>query len=73
MDKSFVKGEQMLIRETIWNVIRGEFSDDEKAEMITAVEGEAICPKGFIIDDKKLSAKLREKIRRVTAVKMGLI
>ncbi len=57
----------MLIRDTDWEAIRDQFSEDEKVELRKAIQGEAICPKGFIIDETKLNVALEFKITQAVA------
>ncbi len=51
-----------LIRDSIWEKIRGQFSEAEKVSLRLAVTGQAICPKGIIIDTDILDAVLRDKL-----------
>lgn len=57
----------MLIRDSVWEKIREQFSEDEKVKLREAITGEAICPKGVILDpdalDKALAAKLSAAMR----------
>jgi hypothetical protein len=52
----------MIIRQSIWEQIRDEFTSDEKAAMSRAFRGEMICPRGFIVNPDALEAALREKL-----------
>jgi hypothetical protein len=53
----------MLIRDTIWDKIRSQFSEEEKAQLRTVFQAHCICPKGVIIDDDRLDPPLQAKIR----------
>lgn len=57
----------MILRDTTWNLIRNLFSEEEKAELRKVITGEAICPKGFIIDETRLPKALREKLLEAMA------
>ncbi len=52
----------MLMPLNRWEEVRQWFDDDERAALNLAVTGEAICPKGLIIDEAKLTPALREKV-----------
>jgi hypothetical protein len=52
----------MLIRETQWEAIRGQFSEEEKIELRKYVTGEAICPRGFCVDVESIPEPLRTKL-----------
>lgn len=52
----------MLIRETEWNQIRDQFSDEEKLDLRKADIGESICPRGTIIEATKLPLALQMKV-----------
>jgi hypothetical protein len=45
-----------------WEEIRQWFDEDERADLNKAITGEAICPKGAIIDREQLEPALREKL-----------
>jgi hypothetical protein len=58
----------MLIRDTTWNVIRTQFTEEEKAQLREGVTGETLCPRGFVIShslisDTALVAKLEKAVR----------
>ena len=57
----------MLIRDSDWEAIREQFSEDQKAALRASVQGQAICPKGFIIDETKLDVVLEFKITQAMA------
>jgi hypothetical protein len=52
----------VLIRDSIWEKIREQFSEDEKLNLRQAMIGQAICPKGVIIDPDILDVALEFKI-----------
>lgn len=52
----------MLVRLTEWETVREQFSDEEKDALNLAVTGEAICPRGVIIDEDKLPSRLKKKL-----------
>lgn len=52
----------MLMRDSVWDAIREQFSEEEKAEMRGHVTGEAICPRGFIVDADGILDPLRQKL-----------
>jgi hypothetical protein len=57
----------MIIRQSIWEQIRDEFTSDEKAAMSRAFRGEMICPRGFILNPEELGAPLKEKLEQLMA------
>jgi hypothetical protein len=52
----------MLIRDTAWETIRSQFSEEEKVELRKHVTGEAICPRGFCVDVEAIPEPLRTKL-----------
>jgi hypothetical protein len=58
------RGDEMIVTLAKWETIRDRFSDDEKDALNAANIGETICPRGIIVDEKQLSAKILEKLRR---------
>jgi len=52
----------MLIRDSTWNAIRTQFSEEEKVELRTHITGETICPMGFIVDSDEIPVVLRYKL-----------
>ncbi len=58
----------MLIRDSDWEAVREQFSEDEKAALRASVQGQAICPKGFIINETKLNVALEFKITQAISV-----
>jgi hypothetical protein len=63
-------GEPMLIRDSVWEKIREQFSDAEKLQLREVVTGEAICPKGVLIDPDRLEPELKRKLSE--AVRKGV-
>jgi hypothetical protein len=59
----------MLIRDTTWDRIRMQFTEDEKVELRKAVTGETICPRGFCLEPTQLPEALGNKLRTVMAEK----
>jgi hypothetical protein len=57
----------MLIRETTWAKIREQFTEDEKQQLRDASNGQTICPPGTVVDEDRLGAELREKLKRAKA------
>lgn len=45
-----------------WDVIREQFSEDEKDRINAAIDGETICPRGGTLDEAKLGAELTLKL-----------
>jgi len=52
----------LKIRNSTWNLIRKDFSENEKEELKKFLIGEIICPPCFIIDETKLNVALEFKI-----------
>jgi hypothetical protein len=52
----------MLIRDSIWDSIREQFSEEEKVELRKHVTGEAICPRGFCVDAESVPQPLQKKL-----------
>jgi hypothetical protein len=52
-----------------WNKIRDQFTEDEKAVLNAAIQGEVLCPRGCILDENKLgddmSLKLQDAVTRI--------
>ena len=44
-----------------WDAMREMFDDHEKDALNAAITGEAICPRGIIIDVTKLNPELQAK------------
>jgi len=53
----------MLLRDMIWERIREQFTEEDKAELNKSITGSAICPRGLIIDTDRLPADLRHKLK----------
>jgi hypothetical protein len=51
-----------LIKLSDWEVIREQFTQDEKDALNLAVTGDCICPRGVFIDHEKLPKKLVAKL-----------
>ena len=45
-----------------WDAIRDQFDNEEKGALNAAISGEAICPRGIIIDVEKLHPELQIKL-----------
>ncbi len=56
-----------LIRDSVWETIRDQFSDSEKVNLRQAITGQAICPKGVIVDVDLLNVALRDKLTAAVA------
>jgi hypothetical protein len=52
----------MIVRDSEWEHIRMAFSEDEKVQLRAAIRGEAICPRGVIVDLDSLPESLRQKL-----------
>lgn len=55
-------GVEMIIRDSKWSEIREQFTEEEKTELRKSVTGEAICPRGFIVDVENIEPVLRQKL-----------
>jgi hypothetical protein len=55
----------MLIRDSVWESIREQFSEDDKVELRKHVTGETICPRGFVVDTENIPEPLRQKFLNV--------
>lgn len=53
----------MFVRNATWARIRADFTEDEKAELREATEGEMICPPGLQVDVDCLRPELALKLR----------
>jgi hypothetical protein len=51
----------MFIRDSKWKTIRDQFTESEKEQLRSAVEGEVICPRGFLLNVDRLSEELKSK------------
>lgn len=56
-----------LIRDSVWETIRDQFSEAEKVNLRQAITGQAICPKGVVIDVDLLDMALRDKLTAAVA------
>ena len=52
----------ILVREASWEQIRTMFTEEEKQSLREAKEGEVICPRGWVLNEDKLSEDLRFRI-----------
>lgn len=52
----------MFIRTPEWELIRSEYTEEEKQALRCAVSGETICPPGVALDEHRLSADLAQKL-----------
>jgi hypothetical protein len=57
----------VLIRDSVWDSIRTQFTEGEKALLRLTIEGQAICPKGLVINEEALPVYLRAKIEGAVA------
>jgi hypothetical protein len=57
----------MIIRLAICEKIRDLFTESEKDLLNGAITGQAICPRGPIIDETRLPDQLREKLLKAMA------
>lgn len=57
----------MFVRNATWNRIRGEFTEDEKAELIAAMAGESTNPPGIHLTATAMPRPLIEKLRSAMA------
>lgn len=54
----------MILSDFIWTNIRSRFSLTEQLEISAAHTGSSICPRGFIVDEHKISKGTREKLEK---------
>jgi hypothetical protein len=47
-----------------WATIRDLFSEEEKLALNSAITGETVCPRGIVVDEKRLSLKILGKIAK---------
>ncbi len=57
----------MILQLSHWADIRHNFSEEEKEQLRFVITGEAICPRGWSVDEHRLDVALREKL--IQAVK----
>lgn len=55
----------MIVRNSVWEEIREEFSAEEMEALHRAWRGEVICPRGFVIHPEALEPALKEKLTRL--------
>lgn len=53
----------MYIRDSQWQDIRQQFSEEEKAQLREALVGETLCPRGFHINEDGMLTGLLAKLR----------
>lgn len=53
----------MLLRESDWNAIRNQFTDEEKDKIRHAITGEVICPRGWTVDTERLPVNIQSRLR----------
>ena len=57
----------MLLTMDDWNRIREQFSDEEKATLNDAIQGEVLCPRGCIVSESlagPVALKVKELLER---------
>jgi len=52
----------MLLRDSVWDKIRDQFTEVEKEQLRRAVTGEVICPRGITIESAQTPAALWKKL-----------
>lgn len=52
----------MFVRNATWKRIREEFTEQEKAQLTGAIEGETICPPGYQVDETRMAPALAIKL-----------
>ena len=55
---------RMIVTLAKWETIRDLFSEDEKLALNSVITGGTICPRGVVVDEKKLSIELLEKLTK---------
>jgi len=55
----------MTITATRWAEIRDRFNQAEKDALTDAIQGQSICPKGWVVNENELEPELRAKIERL--------
>lgn len=53
-----------------WNIIRDQFTEDEKDRLNAAIDGETLCPRGATLDPAKLGKELAGKLAAAIEGKM---
>ena len=51
----------MFVRERDWEVVRDQFTEEEKVELRKHVIGQVLCPMGWTLDDEAIPEPLRTK------------
>jgi hypothetical protein len=57
----------MLLTMDDWNSIRENFSEEEKAALNAAIQGEVLCPRGCIVNESlagPVALKVKELLER---------
>jgi hypothetical protein len=54
----------MILTIAKWATIRDLFSEEEKLALNSVITGETVCPRGIVIDEKKLSLKILAKLAK---------
>lgn len=62
----------MIIRDSIWKLIREQFTEEEKLELCAKFIGRVICLAGNAIDVDLLTLSLRIKLRDAISKAMEL-
>jgi hypothetical protein len=59
----------MLLRKATWERIREQFTEQEKAVLRQAVQGQLLCPaRGWALDDDRIEPALHARLQRAMAV-----
>jgi hypothetical protein len=53
----------MLIRNSTWERIRDQFTEEEKADLRMCVVSKCICPPGFMIEEDDVQPTLLNKLK----------
>jgi hypothetical protein len=64
-DTGGAMSQPIFLQMKTWDKIRGNFSQEEKDSLNSAICGEAICPPGISVDAGKLKPELAEKLRKL--------
>lgn len=57
----------MMLAMATWSKIREQFTEQEKAALNVAIDGEILCPRGVSLDEEKLGPELTKKITDLKA------
>lgn len=55
----------MLVKESVWQKIRSQFSELEKIELRSSITGESICPRGWLVSEEEMSKRLFRKLSKL--------